>query len=567
MHGPFLRRFAAVATLLSVIPATSALVAALLHTNSHGSLARLAFENDAAFAVSRFALAAAASLSWSAVLAAASWWAFRDRGLSGFARIVRVVVALWVSVLVLYPGFGSWIPIVRSLPWIADVALALGALVILHLIPELRLAWREAIVTAGFVSLFLVSPSFLSTPRISAHRPLGERDVLILGWDSLSHDDTAAVIREFVPSRGTKTTFTNAWTPIAMTSIAWRTVLSGQYPGPENTLPGVDWPSPSSAWLPRELAGAGYRPVMYQDNPATNTYRPNEYLTVPALQGWKSILNEFAWKLMFPASTAGAPWWVAVFGGPARRARAVRVRSRTHLERDLRSNCGEREGWARVLGESPLLLACARPSHSVRGLSGARVLASAATAVSREAATRSAQGRANGGPAIREARLVSVRRQILWVLRQLDNAGVLGSSTLLLLSDHGERAENAPLARVNHVMLASFAPGPRRDIVVSTPVSLADVAPTIRRTLGIPQRHSFGVPLPAEERDGDPRRSLPRVSAPTTPRSAAVSGVDPAQMRRALRLNTDGTFRVDAAEFRAVAEVGPDAPAETFGRK
>ncbi len=560
-----LLRFLAVFVLLALLPTAAALTAAFVRPNSHISLAHLVFEADLGFAVSRFSLAALAAVAWSAALAAASLCAFRDRGVAGFVRVARIVGALWVAILLAYPGFGSWIPVVRGLPWVVGAALGLCALALLHAIKGVRLTWREALVTIAFVAVFLVNPSFVRSPARPSARPLTDRDVLVFGWDSLSHEETAATVAQFAPSRGTKTTFTNAWTPIAMTSIAWRSVLSGLYPGPENSLPGVEWPPPSSPWLPRELAHAGYAPVLYQDNPATNTYRPDENVAVQALQGWKSILNELAWKLVFPASTAGAPWWVAVFDGPADEPGRYGYDPRRIWNGifDRIADAAERGPvfWASHIcyGHAPVHLTIIEAA----GIPGWWRLRPPELEGSGDAFVA---GSAQGSPAIRDVRLRSVRKQILSVLQRLDERGALGSATVILLSDHAERGPHVPVEALNHVMLAAFTPGPRRDNIVAGPVSLADIAPTVRRALRLPYVHGDAPPLPLQGQEVDSHRIVPRFLAPTEASlGLAVGDLDVGRMKRGLHLSGDGTFHIDLDALRTAAR--PDVPSSGAERR
>jgi hypothetical protein len=117
---------------------------------------------------------------------------------------------------------------------------------------------------------------------------LNARDVIILGLDSVTYADVAEVVVGFRPSHGSKVVFTSAWTPVASTGIAWRSMLSGLYPETLDLLPGARWPGPAGPWLPRELQALGYRTTMFQDDPATNLYYTDEQVQVPTTQGWKS---------------------------------------------------------------------------------------------------------------------------------------------------------------------------------------------------------------------------------------------------------------------------------------
>jgi hypothetical protein len=386
-----------------------------------------------------------------------------------------------------------------------------------------------------------------------AGRAFDSRDMILMGVDSIAYSDVAAMLRQFQPRSGRKIVFSNAWTPIAMTGGAWRAILSGRYPDPSANLPGMITPANAATWLPAQVVPLGYRPVMFQDSPATNTYARTEHVEVPANQGWRNIVRDFIWKAVFPLSTAGARWWVKMLDGPADEPARYGYCAQCYQNEML-----ERMASAARLG--PLFWA----THTCYAHPPIRLSLGEAARIPQWWRKSPHELEAGGSPLhqegaegqteVVEVRNESVRRVLVKVLKRLDEEGVLGHANVFLFSDHGPREARFPPERRNHVMLAAFLPGAGANIVVDSPVSLVDIAPTIRGMLKLEQSAVDGVTLP-------PLGTTAHAGAIRTIESPTLDsvGVGAEQITgdlldRAVVLEKDGTFHYTDSFLARVRE-------------
>jgi hypothetical protein len=453
------------------------------------------------------------------------------------------------------------------MPWWSVAAGTAGLVVALHAVPSARSGWREVAYAAVACLGFFANPAPGPVDLVAlAGRKLDARDVLLLGFDSISSGDTARLLGEVTPRRGGKLVYSNAWTPIAGTSSAWRSIFSGEYPAQADVLPGARWPPDHAEWLPRELAGRGYRTVMMQDGPETNTYGNDEWVHVPSRQGWKAIFEVVAWRIVFPLSETGGHWWVAALGGPADSV------SRYAYDPEWFRHDALVE-MAAAARQGPLLWA----SHSCYMHAPLHLSLREAMRLPRwwTRTPRSMEGSGNvftdeasgGERRVADVRLGSVREELARWLADLDAQDVLGSALVVVLSDHGQRAPWVSSDEREHVQLAVFAPGAARSAVIAAPVSLVDLAPTIRRHLGLPPVASGGAPLPLEAPAEPERRAVGHVDGPTLESiGIRLGGLTAEDVERALRLNDDGTYafqpgvRARASSVVRFVERGVAAP-------
>jgi hypothetical protein len=315
-------------------------------------------------------------------------------------------------------------------------------------------------------------------PNVSrnAGRSLNARDVIILGLDSVTYADVAEAVVGFRPSHGSKVVFTSAWTPLASTSVAWRSMLSGLYPGTLDFLPGARWPEPGGPWLPRELQVLGYRTTMFQDDPATNIYFKDEQVQVPTTQGWKSVVERFVWKAAFPLSVCGARWWVNLMGEPVLDL-GQNGYDPDWYWREMLARMGREASKGPILWTShscyfhpPILLtlreAMQLPSWWKRTPRGFH---SRGNPFSGE--------EARGQREVVSVRAISLRSAFRRWLADLDAQGILGSAWVFIVSDHGQRAKWTPRNERDHVLLTVFSPRTGLNPLQNTEVSLADIAP------------------------------------------------------------------------------------------
>ena len=487
-------RFGWFVLIFSLAPAAGALLAAL-----RGS-ARLAvvwdtIEATPAFALLTFAHTAAAALLLAFVLCAASFWAWSAAAQQTGWRVLRLHFVLLTIAYVLYPTMAAKLPIVAGLPfWLTASVLVVGTGA-MYLVRFAATGWRELLFAAVVSGLFFVD---LPTRMTRAHfermagRQLNARDVVVVGFDSITHEQAAPVLAEFTPREGRKVVYENASTPMAVTNAAWRSIFSGLYPDPL-VLPGEVWGHERNSWLPDDLRAKGYSVVMYQDDPSTNIFSRDEKIDVLQLQGWKWMLHSFAWRTCFPLSEVSASWWLAALGGPAHASTRQSFRPEFFQDRMLAQTANAaRHGPVFMAAHScyvhiPVQLKLREivklPGWWRKSPEDFHAGANYFSGVTHE----------RGVAAVRAASACDFLRA---TLRQLETVGVLGHAQVVVLSDHGPRAAWLPSSGVHHVMLAAFLPQRGEPVSVPQPVSLVDLAPTLRKLLDLPSATTDGEPLP-----------------------------------------------------------------------
>jgi hypothetical protein len=144
---------------------------------------------------------------------------------------------------------------------------------------------------------------------------------------------------------------------------------------------------------------------------------------------------------------------------------------------------------------------------------------------------------------VADLRLGSVREEEERWLRDLDRQDVLGTALVVVLSDHGQRVSWVSDEDREHVQLAMFAPGEARSAVVRTPVSLVDLAPTVRRHLGLPAVASAGVALPLDNPVTLAHRAVGHIeAAKLDSMGIRLNEITAADVARALEFKDDGTY-------------------------
>jgi len=555
---PALRRVLLFIVVFSLLPALGAAAALPRVARPKFYLAQAIARHAPGFALWILAQALLASIAWSMVLGLTSLWAWPSRGWPSALRAVRLAGALWIAGVILYPGLASFLPPLSYLPW--GVAIAWVVLVwLLSCLPRsLRPGYRELALTAMLLVAFLTNPLPRSPNlRRIAGRQFTARDVILLGFDSVSEADTAEILRNFSPSSGTKVVFANASTTVDLTGGAWRSIFSGKIPAREDLLPGSIWPKDAGPWLPRLLAQLGYRPTLLQDDPTTNTYRRSEFLRLTQPQGWRAGFTEFAWGVAFPLSMVGGRSWVGGLGGPAMEPEEYAYCARCFLNSGLSAMAEDaRKGpvfWAMhtCYLHGPVALSLGEVLK-LRGWSWRTPRQLRGAGLQRHDSF--------GRTELEAARLESVKNLLHETLKYLDGAGVLGHATVIVLSDHGPRGESVPWGITTHVMLTAFIPGERKDVFVREPVSLIDLAPTLAGLMGIDMPLTDGIRLPLDGRSWQPRRSAADISPQRNPvEELDTWRLSAETIQRLLTFHEDGTYSVDASLITA-AMAGAKTP-------
>ncbi len=530
--------------LFSIVPALAAWLSLALGAGPQMSALRSAFQSDSGWAARTALGAVSASLLVAVVLALTSFWAWRESDGHHVLRALRALVGLGGATLALHPGFWAHATVVRSIPLALLWMIGASLFGLLLLWKPARPSRHELLWIVAFLALWLTSfrsTAFDFTAR--AGRDLTSRDTLLFGFDSVSGDDVQEALAAFQPRAGTKVVYTNAYTPVAITSAAWRSALSGLFPSKTSLLPGTTWASDSPGWLPAQAARLGIHTTFFQDSPSTNIFAPAEQVEVRTLQGWKFLFWQTAWKALFPLSTVGAPWWVDALGGPAGAPSQYTYCPDCFWNRTLAQ-------VADTARTGPVLFAAhscfAHPAIHLEleelwslphwwlrppiELEGSDLVGVSNVTV--------------GQDLIWSARTIRTKRVLSRLLHRLDDSGILGKANVVILSDHGARASWFPKIRTHHIMLTTFTPGPREDRVIIAPVVMADLAPTVRAWLGIPFSEPEDVrPLPTTEPAQWPAREWPMFAVPTL--NTLGLAPDKSWSKAAdelIRFNGDGTY-------------------------
>jgi hypothetical protein len=505
---PAVRRVLAFVMFFSVLPLLASTLSCILYRgggirgSSTTSLSLLTWRADSGFIARQIASVILGSLALANLLGLASLLAWnRSKGYS-LLRVGRFSLLVWLLAITLFPGLAAWVPLFRQLPWTVNVLL-------LFLTVSVAYAWRGARAGLGewlFALLALIAVFYsppLPTQRLDdlAHRELTAQDVFIIGFDSVNVDDTIGVLNHFQPKHGQKTIFTHALTPFPSTSVAWRSIFSGRYPSHEAAIPSVRWGSDQAGWLPTELRAVGYDPIIAQDMPESNWFGSTEGLRVLGLQGWKVSVQSFMWKAGFPLSSAGANWWVGLLDGPSTSVGRPAHCAQCFVEDSLRE-MARTAANGRVLGAIHTCLV-----HGPNQLTFREALRVPGW-WHLPSTFFLGQGKEGKDPRSRVTRMETLRTTLRHTLDLLDEEGVLGKATVFVLADHGPRGEGILASVTNNVMLAMFSPTGPGNSTVTVPVSLVDIAPTIRQIVGLPVETSDGRVLPRSDSEGDPVRSV-----------------------------------------------------------
>jgi hypothetical protein len=525
-----------------------------LRASSTTALSILTWRADPGFIAGQIASVVLGSVAIAALLGLASLLAWDRSKDSSLLRVGRFVVLVWVVAIILFPGVAAWIPVFRQFPWTVDVFLLLVPLSAAYAWRGARADFREwAFTLLALVALFY-SPRFLSGHLDAlAQRQFTARDVILIGFDSVNANDTIEVLKQFEPTHGQKVVFTDARTPFPATSVAWRSMFSGQYPPHEAAIPGLRWGADREGWLPSELRAAGYDPTIVQDMPESNWFGSAEGLRVVGLQGWKVPVQATLWKVGFPLSSVAAKWWVNLIGGPSswvgRPAHCAECFVADSLTDMGRAAANGPVFWSihTCLAHYPLQLAWAEAVrvHGWWHLPPTFFLGYAKEGID---------------PRSLAVRMETLRGALRHTLEILDKEGVLGRATVFVLADHGPRGEGVPPTLTNTVMLAMFTPQGQGQAIVTAPVSLIDIAPTIRKIVGLPEARTDGHVLPHSDGEGDPLRIVRTMTVHSIGSLGSMGigekSMSAEELSRLGRLQPDGTIEYSPelmARFRNVA--------------
>jgi hypothetical protein len=489
----------------SLVPAIVAVFSSVLYRSgglrgsSGGSLALLAWRADRGFVAWQLVNVALSSGGVALLLGLASLLAWRDEQGYAVIRIGRFVAFVWLVSIILFPGMAAWLPVFRQIPWTIGVLLLLFIIGAGYAWRPARAGLREWCFTIITSIVFFYSPRLPSKPLDSlARRPFSPRDVIVVGFDSVKFDDTSDVLDRFAPSRGRKIIYANAKTTFPATSQAWRSILSGNYPPSTASLPDLRWGSDRDGWLPAELRANGYIPTIAEDMPESNWFGSDESIRVIGNQGWKASVQTFAWKVGFPLSTAAAAWWIGALGAPTTSVGRFAHCAECFIEESLKK-------IARQAARGPVFGAIhtclVHPPYLLSLTETLRVPGW----WSLTPTFFLGQGSYSSDLRSREVRINSLRDTLKNTLTLLDRGGVLGRATVFLLADHGPRSEGGYQEKTN-IMLTLFSPLGHGNAIVHVPVSLIDIAPTIRQIVGLPKATTDGRPLPRTDTEGDAER-------------------------------------------------------------
>jgi arylsulfatase A-like enzyme len=419
-----------------------------------------------------------------------------------------------------------WHPLAAGALW-----LALHGAVAVRVHGVRRAAAAVSVMVGGLVLWNL--PATPSSPSAGAPRPL----VVLLGIDAFRPDRLAAFgatgqvapnVDAFVKDA---TLFTRAYTPIAQTEPAWRTMLTARWPhrtGVRYPLTAEQHVAPAPTFV-SALADKGYA-TRFQTDCSRFHYQPETSGFGERVQPPRGAINFLLEKLRFRglgmayANRLGA-WWLPEFVD--NRALAGMHDPRAYAER-LASD------WVSLAERGPALLAYhataahfpGDPSypHYRKFVSKSEPLDRRLRMVFQPLApgTQGGWSRA-GAEALYDELLAQADEQVGIILGGLKRAGLYDNALIVVFSDHGEsfHADTPELAGAtsvhgarlsaeeNQVLLAVKLPkGERAPARVDDLVRLVDLGPSILEHAGAP---------PLKDVDGE--RLLPLIrGVPQPPR-------------------------------------------------
>jgi hypothetical protein len=538
----FLYRAAALIGLFTAIPAFAASYMAF-RESSRLTLLAGPIQADPSYFIKCLAAPLLSSLLWAVGIAACSLAFWPPAQTGTIIRSTRILLAVAISGLLLYPAFGASIPGIRELPfWVLYLCCSLTLFLVLRVVGP-KPGKME------ILYLFCIVILFISNPRPSwgeddllksAGRVLTRSDVVIIGIDSMSYADASSVLQDFHPRGVEKIIYSEAYTPMAMTSAAWRTVFSGVNPK-ASVLPGDKWGNEEGSWLPHELRKNGYSVRFYQDDPTTNIFGDEEGISLSTEQGWKWVLKTLMWRTLFPLSEVGGGWWVRPLGGPAD------FSSRNAYRFD-----DFKESLVREIGKAgsggPLFVAahtCFAHTPILLQIDELVGLKGWLSKAPREVVGGHTYISTKSSPdyqAVWSQRKKSAGQNLGKLLRGLESVGVIGRATVIVLSDHGPRAPWVDEHDAHNIMLAVFLPGKQSSKEISIPVSLVDIAPTLRGVLNLPTQYSDGASiLEVNQMSGD--RNI-KILTSFAVRTGAKFLNDPSRLKIEgnIRYLPDGTY-------------------------
>lgn len=425
-------------------------------------------------------------------------------------------------------------------PWHVDATLAVAAATLLALaawahrsrltaiVGGTRKNPRRAIEGLAGLAAFTVAVSVISWgPRL--RRPRAPR-LLVIGVDSLRPDRMAAVAPTLTALAARGASFDAALSPIASTTPAWVSILTGLYPhhhGVRHMFPRRALRPAALDALPRRLAAAGLRPVVASDY-AGDFFPLFDFgfedaalpppLTLPLILERElvqrsplalALLDHRLGRTLFPVLR-----FLMTNADPERL-----VDDAQRLLRD--GDDGKREAALFVFFSTPHVPFAAPWPHYLRGDPRYGGRHRYAFDVGRLADV-TASDRALPEADVRQIRalydgsVAAVDAAAVRLLRLADEHTVI-----VLLADHGENLFEpgqtthhgkwfAGGDEANRVPLAFVGAGVPAGRRVSAPVSLVDVAPTVAALLGLAPSKSDGASLVPAFSDGGapPKRDL-----------------------------------------------------------
>ncbi len=549
------RRICAFVGVFTILPGIGSVLAGLLGSSRLGALWE-PLQADPLFAVRSVLQPVLASTAIACGLAVASLAIWPRNVAFVWVRACRLLLCLCFVGLLLYPAFGATLPIVRTVPFWAT-ALALFVLTAASFaIPRARSGVREWLFVAALCGGFLFNP----TPVVSssefqslARRELNAKDIVIIGFDSLSHSDVAAVLDNFKPKTAGKVVYENATTPYASTGPSWRAIFSGSYPDPL-VLPGDRWGRSDGKWLPDELVQRGYSVHLLQDDPSTNIFSSAANIRIWSNQGWKWISETLLWRSLFPLSELAASWLLDAVGGPA-------DFSSRHAYNPKRFQ----EGTLRHIAKHAALGSVAVASHTCFAHTPIHLRREEVWALDRWWTMKPAEF--EGGVSyftkqehtnykmVADARTANMRKLLNHVLERLEEVGVIGKAMVFIVSDHGARASWITSRQAHNVMLAAFHPEGGGSARVAAPVSLVDLAPTIRARLQLPEQKTDGEVLPLGGQGKMDRVTKQMTSASIRTGAKVLLKPETLGLQGNVIYNQDGTFSLSDHLRRQLREI------------
>jgi len=394
------------------------------------------------------------------------------------AEPVLLFLAAYFGIALCYPTVVSHpvLAFAHDIP-VLPVTLGLGAFALLTSLARTP-GWRGGVVAAVTLTIGVALPQPVFRGWMHASSGSGRAPLVVLGLDSLSHDDDLTALRA-ISDRHDGTWYTHAVTPALFTNVVWTSILLARPPHEHGVFQIFQPFPPATATLVSRARSAGFRTVSLFPDQITCAVGSqagfDDDRSGPV--GWRQLATQFVenGSLLLPVVRPILPMHL-LSTVPDNHAGSFAY----DLDRELDGIFGEGDRGGRALVVSHLTYLHHPRFPSYRELTSderSRVWSVPAGEARDWSFDWQDSHETSGGLALRPWK---VHRLTTAVAAAIERTGFLRAERggqLLLLSDHGDRVGLTPntfwKAGYHHVPLLTVGLPARSD--PDAPISLLDV--------------------------------------------------------------------------------------------